>query len=455
LKNSKEKKVKTVLTRRDFLGVTIAGASITVVTSLVLSGPGKIAPSDKLNIACVGIGGKGRVDVEEISGENVVALCDVDQLQSKTLKGRFTQNAYEKFPRAKVYKDFRKMFDEMDKSIDAVTVSTPDHTHAVITLAAIERGIHVFCQKPLTHTIYEARKITLAARKAGIATQMGNQAHAGEGPRILNEMIWAGAIGTVKEVHCFTNRPIWPQGLDRPSDTPPVPETLDWELWLGPMPYRPYHPVYVPFGWRAWWDFGCGALGDMGCHIMDYPKWALDLDYPSSVEAHTTGVNNETGPHGAIVYYKFPAKGNRPEVQLIWYEGGIMPPRPQGFNEDLFGDAHSGVLFVGEKGSILHRHHAARPILIPEQKFKDYQDPPKTMPRSKGHYIEWIDACKGGKPAMSNFDYAAPLTEIVLLGNLSMRTGQKLSWDGPNMISPDVPEANQFIHIPYREGWHL
>ncbi len=444
------------ISRRQFLGgAAAAGTVFTIVPSSVLSGPGKIAPSDKLNIACIGVGGKGRVDVEEVSSQNVVALCDVDEVQARKLKKNYKQTAYEKWPKAKKYKDFRKMLEEMDKSIDAVTVSTPDHIHAVATMMAIKMGKHVFTQKPLTHTLYETRRITEAARAAGVATQMGIQAHAGEGPRLINEWIAAGAIGKVRKVHCFTNRPIWPQGIDRPTDTPPVPKTLAWDLWLGPMPYRPYNPAYVPFKWRAWWDFGCGALGDMGCHIFDYPFWALNLDYPTAVEAHSTKVNSETAPIASIVYYDFPAKGNRPAVQLIWYDGGMMPKRPDGFDEDLFGTAHSGVLFEGDDGFLLHRHHAPSPILIPQKKFKNWVPPAKTLPRSKGHYVEWIEACRGGKPALANFDYSGPLTESVLMGNLAIRTGKKIEWDGVNMISTNVPEANQYIHIPYREGWKL
>ncbi len=445
---------KTGHSRRDFLGISVAAATFTIMPRHVLGGRGYIAPSDKLNIACIGIGGKGRVDVQEVGSENIVALCDVDEKRAVERSSQYPLNAYEQFPRATKYHDFRRML-EKENGIDAVTISTPDHTHAVIAMAAIQAGKHVFCQKPLTRTIFEARKLTEAARAAGVATQMGIQAHAGEGPRLINEWISSGAIGKVSEVHCWTNRPIWPQGITRPKETPEPPSMLNWDLWLGPAPVRPYHPVYVPFGWRAWWDFGCGALGDMGCHIFDYPVWALNLRYPSSVEAHSTAVNSETAPVASLVYYDFPASDKRPPVRLTWYDGGMMPPLPDGLDEDLYGDSHSGVLFVGDEGKLLHRHHAPKPILIPRSRYRDWTAPKRTLARSPGHYQEWIAACKGGAPALCNFDYSGPLTEIVLLGNLAIRTGKKIEWDGPKMTSPNVPEAAQYVREACRPGWSL
>ncbi|MHC4727046.1 MAG: Gfo/Idh/MocA family protein [Planctomycetota bacterium] len=443
------------ISRRQFLDTLSAAAvSVTIVPRHVLGGAGYIAPADKLNIACIGIGGKGRVDVEEVSSQNIVALCDVDEVQAAKQHRRYGTNAYERHPKARRYQDFRVMLDR-EKSIDAVTISTPDHTHAVIAMTAIKMGKHVFCQKPLTHTLHEARVLTDAAQKAGVATQMGIQGHANEGTRILREWVETGVIGTIRKVHCFTNRPIWPQGLARPTETPPVPDTLAWDLWLGPMPDRPYHPVYVPFGWRAWWDFGVGALGDMGCHIFDYPYWILDLDFPESVEAHSTAVNDETAPVASIIYYNFPAKGSRVPLKLIWYDGDMMPEAPEGYSDSLYRRVHSGVLFEGDAGHILYGHHAPRPILLPEKKFKDFQEPDKTIPRSNGHYIEWIEACKGGKPALCNFDFSGPLTEIVLLGNLAIRSGKKLFWDRKNMMATNAPEVSKYLHIPYRNGWEL
>jgi predicted dehydrogenase len=446
---------KDHLTRRQVLRTFPAvGAAFTIIPRYVLGGPGYVAPSDKLNIACIGVGGKGRVDVEEVSSQNIIALCDVDEIRANKSENKYNSSSYQRHPKAKKYTDYRKMF-EKEKNIDAVTISTPDHTHAIITMMAIKMGKHVFCQKPLTHTLYEARTVTEAARKAGVATQMGIQAHANEGTRLLREWIETGVIGKIIKVHCFTNRPIWPQGLERPKETLVVPKTLDWDVWLGPMPYRPYHPVYVPFGWRAWWDFGVGALGDMGCHIFDYPFWILGLDSPESVEAHSTKVNNETAPNASMVYYNFPAKGNRGPVKLIWYDGGMMPETPPGYSQNLFGSSHSGVLFEGENGFILYGHHAPRPILLPEKKFKDFQEPAKTIPRSKGHYNEWIAACKGSAPALCNFDYSGRLTESVLLGNFAIRSGKKLYWDERNMKATNEPEVNKYLHIPYRKGWEM
>ena len=444
---NKQKKRK--ISRRHFIGGAAAAASFTIVPRHVLGGNGNTSPSDKLNIACVGAGGKGRSDVRDVSSENIVALCDVDEKRAA--------ETFNLHPKANRYSDFRKML-ETEKNIDAVTVTTPDHTHAVIAMMAIKMGKHVFVQKPLTHSIYEARMLTEAARKARVATQMGNQGHSGEGIRLICEWIRDGAIGQVREVHAWTDRPgrYWLQGIDRPEETPPVPSTLDWDLWLGPAPYRPYHPFYAPHDWRGWWDFGCGAMGDMGCHILDPPFWALKLGYPVNVEASSTPVNSETAPSASIIHYKFPARGGMPPVTVTWYDGGLMPPRPEELEpERQMGGSDGGVLFVGDKGSLMCGCYGSNPQLIPEAKMKAYKQPPKTIPRSNGHHKDWINACKGGKPASSNFDYAGPLTEMVLLGNLAIRTGKKLNWDGPNMRSANVPEANQYVHTQYREGWAL
>jgi predicted dehydrogenase len=446
---------KDRLTRRQALiALPAVSSALTIIPRDVLGGPGYVAPSDKLNIACIGVGGKGRVDVEEVSSQNIIALCDVDENQANKSDNRYKSSSFQRHPKAKKYTDYRKML-EREKNIDAVTISTPDHTHAIIAMTAIKLGKHVFCQKPLTHTLHEARVVTEAAKEAGVATQMGIQAHANEGTRLLREWIETGVIGNITKVHCFTNRPIWPQGLERPKENPAIPSTLEWDVWLGPMPYRPYHPIYVPFGWRAWWDFGVGALGDMGCHLFDYPFWILALDSPESVEAHSTGVNNETAPNASIVYYNFPAKRARGPIKLIWYDGGMMPEIPPDYSENLFGNSHSGVLFEGDDGFILYGHHAPRPILLPEKKFIDFQEPLITIPRSKGHYNEWIEACKGGKPALCNFDYSGPLTESVLLGNFAIRSAKKLYWDGKNMTATNAPEVNKYLHIPYRMGWEM
>jgi len=435
------------ITRRDFMGSAATVAAFTIVPSYVLGGPRRVPPSEKLNIAGVGIGGRGEGDLDEVGSENIVALCDVDD--------KCAARVFKKYPNAKKYHDFRRMLDE-EKSIDAVVIATPDHTHAVVAMTAIKMGKHVYCEKPLAHSIYEVRKLTEAAREAGVATQLGNQGQASEETRLVSEFIWDGAIGTVREVHSWCNRPISPRGIDRPKDTPPVPETLKWDLWLGPAPQRPYHPCYLPFSWRGWWDFGSGVLGDIGCHQFVSIFRALKLGYPTSVEACSSGVNSETAPLASIVRYDFPAREGMPPVKLTWYDGGLMPARPEELEEGLrFGNADDN-LFIGDKGKMLgHR-------LLPESRSKEYGRPPKVLPRSPGHHKEWINACKGGEPAGSNFDVAGPLTEVVLLGNVALRMGQqlyenglKLYYDGPNMKVTNLPEANKYIQSEYREGWSL
>jgi predicted dehydrogenase len=435
--------------RRRFLGgaaAAVAGCSI--VPRHVVGGAGHTPPSEKVNIAGIGVGGQGRSDLEELRDHNIVALCDVDW--------RRAAETFRRFPNAKRYKDFRRMLDK-EKSIEAVVIATPDHTHAVAAMTAIKMGKHVYCEKPLTHTVHEARRLTEAAREHKIATQMGIQGHAGEGVRLLCEMIWDGAIGSVREVHSWTNRPIWPQGIGRPTDTPPVPKSLEWDLWLGPAPYRPYHPAYVPFKWRGWWDFGTGAIGDMGIHNLSPVFWALKLGHPTTVEASSTEVNPETYPLASLVRYEFPARGTMPPVELTWYDGGLMPKRPEELEEGRpFGDNDGGTLFVGDKGKMLAPGWcAADPRLIPETRMKEYEQPPKSIPRSIGHHAEWIEACKGGKPAVANFGFAGLLTEVVLLGNVAIRAGKKLSWDGGTMRVTNAPEANEYLYHQYRAGWSL
>ncbi len=442
------------MTRREFVA---AGVGAAVVPRHVL-GRGSVPPSDKLNIAGVGIGGMGRNNVAECALENIVALCDVDDTQAAPVFG--------KYPKAKRYKDFRKML-EQEKGIDAVIVATPDHGHAVIAMAAMQLGKHVYVQKPMTRTIGESRMLTDAARRYKVATQMGNQGHSGEGLRVLCEWIWDGAIGPVREVHCFTNRPVWPQGMGRPADTPPVPDGLDWELWLGPAPSRPYHPSYTPAVWRGWLDFGSGALGDMGCHLMDAPYTVLKLGRPQSVETciaeqyaerRRKFENSETFPISSIVHYAFPAREGMPAVDLHWYDGGMRPPRPKDLERDrrmLFEDG--GTIFVGDKGKIACGPNGNSPRIISEAKMREYERPPKTLARVVGsHEQNWIEACKGGVPATSNFDYAGGLTETVLLGNLALRfPGETLDWDGPNLKVLNILAANDLIQPRYRKGWSL
>lgn len=436
------------MSRRDFLVSTAAATAFMIVPRHVLGGSGYTAPSDKLNIAGIGVGGMGRNNIADLATtENIVALCDVDD--------NYAAETFKLYPNAKKYSDFRRML-ENEKDIDAVMVATPDHTHAVISMTAIQMGKHVFCQKPLTYTVYESRRLTEAAIEAGVATQMGNQGHAGEGNRLICEWIWDGAIGPVREVYTWTNRPIWPQGIKRPKEMPPKPSALDWDLWLGPAPSRPFHPAYAPFRWRGWWDFGTGALGDMGCHIIDSSFWALKLGHPISVEASSTNVNSETYPHAAIVRYMFPARDEMPPVQMTWYSGGLLPPRPAELERDRrIGDSGGGVIFVGDKGTLMCGTYGDNPRLIPETKMQDYTRSPKTIPRVAGIHEDWIEACKGGEPACSNFLVSGPLSEVVLLGNIALRMGKKLYWDGENMKFTNAPEADEFVHRPYREGWNL
>ena len=448
-KNSQE------MNRRQFIKQTSKTVGLATLAGAKLRAA---SPNNKLNIAAIGVGGMGSGNIEKCSGENIVALCDVD-----LKRGRKTFAAY---PKAKQFRDFRVMFDKMEKEIDAVIIATPDHTHAVATMEAMRRGKHVYTQKPLTHTIWEARQLTEAAQKYGVATQMGNQGHSSSGARQTVEWIRAGVIGEVREVHCWSDRPLrgtrfekrlyWPQGVaNRPEKTEAVPDTLDWDLWLGPAPYRDYSRAYVPFDWRGWWDFGTGALGDMGCHIIDHPYWALKLGYPTSVEASSTHIHSETAPLASLVTYHFPARGELPPVRMIWYDGGIKPPRP----EELA--AHEewpvdGVLYVGDRGKIMHKSHGGKPTLLPLSRMNGFQRPEETIPRVKGsHEQNWIDACKGGEPACSSFDYSGPLTEVVLLGNLAIRTEGQLLWDGPNMRVTNNQAANEFVRREYRRGWQL
>lgn len=450
-----DKKNLHKISRRSFIAQSSAVAAFTIVPRHVLGGTGYISPSEKLNIAGVGIGGKGATDVRSVASENIVALCDVD------FGHGHGPEIISEFPKAKRYKDFRVMLDKQ-KDIDAVIVSTPDHTHAVISLEAIRRGKHVFTQKPLTHTIHEAQVLAAAAREHNVATQMGNQGQAGDGPRRLREKIWDGVIGPVREVHTWTDRPnrgltdvYWRQGVDRPKDTPAVPSTLDWDLWLGPAPVRPYNPAYHPFSWRGWWDFGSGALGDIGCHRLDPIFRALKLGYPISVEAISTLVNKESYPSGSIVTYEFGARGDMPPVTLKWYDGGLKPARPPELQDGLQLGAN-GVIYVGDKGKIFNN------MILPDSLREQYKTPPPSIASSPGHYQEWIDACKGGAKAGSNFDWAGPLTEVVLMGNVALRMElrekldrQKLLWDAKAKRFSNLPEANEFLQKTYRPGWSL
>ena len=433
--------------------------------------------NSKLNIAAIGAGGKGASDTDACAGENIVALCDVD---TDRCAGQI-----KKYSNAKFFRDFRKMFDEMGKGIDAVTVSTPDHFHAIAASAAMRLGKHVYCQKPLTQTIYEARYLLDLASTSGVVTQMGNQGSAGDGLRRAVECIQDGIIGQVSEVHIWTNRPIWPQGLNRPADSDPVPETLDWDQWIGPAPMRLYKKgVYNPFNWRGWLDFGTGALGDMACHTVNMPFRALNLGYPTEVEGEAFGgMNGETYPKGSKIRFQFPARksGSQEFAPLtLWWYDGRNPAAGQhdGSNkpaEDLTADIKvfrgevpgSGCLLIGDKGKIFSPDDYGSQFFIKrkdEDKFTHYQKHEaaiavaRTVPRSPGgHAKEWISAIKANKPqdCYSRFAIGAQLTEIMLLGCVALRVGKKIEWDGPNMKALNCPEAAPFIKRDNRPGWNL
>jgi hypothetical protein len=363
------------------------------------------------------------------------------------------------YRKARKYHDFRRMLDENAGTIDAVTISIPDHNHAVAAMTALRMKKHVYCQKPLTHTVFEARKLAEEAAHAGVVTQMGNQGHASEGARLINEWIADGAIGPVREAHCWTNRPIWPQGIERPKEIPSVPPTLDWDLWLGPAAWRPYHPAYCPFSWRGWWDFGTGVVGDMGAHIIDHPYWALNLRHPSMVQASSTRFTEDSYPQASIITYSFPARGNMPPVILKWYDGGLQPPRPEELEPGRkMAEDTGGILFVGEKGKLMASCYGNNPRLIPESRMQEYRRPAKTIPRSPGIVEEWIGAIKAGKKSTTDFSYSGPLTETMLLGNIAIRmkdTNQILEWDPVKMEITNLPEANDFMQTAYRQGWTL
>lgn len=435
------------ITRRRFLGGAAAAAAVSMVPRHLLGGPRHIASGEKLNIACIGVGGMGAHDIGRLAGENIVALCDVDWQRAA--------GTFDKFPKAKKYRDFRKLLDAEAKNIDAVSVSTPDHVHAVASMAAMQLGKHVYCQKPLCHDVYEVRRLTMAAREHGVVTQMGTQLHATTEMKLLVEMIQSGLIGSVRKVDLWSGKD-WGGGT-RPTDTPAVPETLDWDLWLGPAPYRPYHPTYVPANWRRWWDFGTGTLGDMGCHIIDPAWWALDLDAPVSIEAQPGPFNDETYPTKTIITWEFAARGDRPPVTVRWFDGDNRPPRPDELEEGR-NLPDQGGLYYGDKGTIL-MPHGGSPTLIPDSKMRDIKMPEPRFPRFKegadGHYLEWIQACKGGPKPLSNFDYAGPLTEAILLGNIAAKAGEKTKWDSAAMKITNMPEMNRHLRRPYRPGWSL
>src|SRR5215813_10088687 len=501
--------------RRKFLSQSATAAlGLTIVPRRVLGGVGYVPPSDKVNVAFIGVGAQGfRVMLHFLKEPDVqgVAVCDVNKSGSdypQWSTHEFANSAHKllsvssgwdwlspdqpiqlshtlkvtggvagREPAQKivdaynatgvrsgnsrgcaVYADYRELL-EKEKDLDAVVVCTTDHLHASIAAAAMRKRKHVFCQKPLTHTIYEARRIAETTRETGVATQIAVGNQASEDTRLLCEWIWAGTIGPVREVHNWSTRPFWPQGVERPRVNDPVPEGLDWNLWLGPAPDRPYNHVYLPFSWRGWADFGCGALGDMGCYSFDTLFRVLKLEAPTSVEASTSDRYDETYPMASLIHFNFPARGDMPPVRFTWYDGGLRPPRPEeldDFPTAMEGEDGEGLLFVGDKGKILCGFNGSKPRLIPEAKMTAFQPPPKTLPRSPGNEREWLDAAKGGKAKPGgNFEFSAMVTETLLLGNVASQTGEKLSWDRANLKVPNSPEADKLVKPDRRPGWEL
>lgn len=439
------------ISRRDFVGGAAAtGLSFTIVPRHVLGGPGFTAPSDKLNVACIGVGGMGRNDVNGVSGENVYALCDVDEHSA--------EDAFRSFPKAKRYRDYRELFDKEAKNIDAVTVSTPDHSHAAATMLSLGHNKHTYCQKPLARTLYEVRTVAAEARKRKVATQMGNQGHTFEGTRQIREIVEAGLIGTVQEVHYWTNRPIWPQGIERPLKAFNIPPWLDWNLWLGPRPERPYNPAYAPFRWRGWWDFGTVALGDMACHGMDAAYWALDLGRPERVIPEYITHMDETGPKASRIEYRFPARGTRGPITVVWHDGSLLPPRPPELpgTMDWPPQDIGGQLWVGSGGALIAGMYGDNPRLVDDRRNDELKKnpPPQKYPRSKGVYAEWLDACKGGPPALSDFGgHAGGLTEMVLYGVLAVRMGETLEVNPATGEVTNLTVPEEYVHPSFRSGW--
>lgn len=504
------------VSRRKFLGQTAAAAiGLSIIPRRVLGGAGYVPPSDKVNIAFIGVGSQGlRVMLRFLREPDVqgVAVCDPNKVSANypqwdthefcksvrkllnvdsgwdwlspdqpiqlTHSLRVTSGVAGREPCQKIvdayyatqqrsgdyrgcsaYNDFRELL-EKQQDLDAVIVCTTDNLHATVSAAAMKKRKHVFCQKPLTHTIYEARRLTEIARETDVATQIAVGNQASESTRLLCEWIWSGAIGPVREVMNWSSRPFWPQGLERPKETEAVPEGLDWNLWLGPAPERSFNHAYLPFVWRGWCDFGCGALGDMGSYSFDTIFRVLKLEAPVSVEASSSDRYDETYPQASIVHYNFPARGDMPPVKFTWYDGGLKPPRPEELEENrpLKGDGEEdeGLLFVGDRGKILCSFNGGNPKLIPQAKMDSFQQPPKTLPRSPGNEREWLDACKGSqdKPG-GNFEFSGLVTEALLLGNVATRLGQKLDWDRSNLRVTNSDSAQNYVHPERRSGWAL
>ena len=457
------------LSRRAFLAATTTTAAVALsscqTTNTARVVPKKISPNEKINVAAIGSGGKGFSDIMGCHqlGENIVGLCDADWNRAG--------EAFYKLPDARQFKDYRDMLENMPE-IDAVTISTPDHTHAPAAYLAMNMGKHVYVQKPLTHTIAEARLLTNVAKETGVVTQMGNQGNSGDGVRDLCEMLWDGAIGDVQKVYTWTNRPVWPQGIAAPLPGEPVPETMDWDLWIGSAPTRAYNAQYAPFNWRGWWDFGCGALGDMACHIMDPAYRSLKLNEAKSFTVELIeqeGATDECAPLLSTIKYSFPARAGMPPVEVYWYDGFRvdaatgektynLPPRPEGVpaDEEIGGGAN-GSLYLGSDGILTTGTYGGESRLLPAAKMADYTRPEKTLRRIEGenHYKDWVDGIKGGPKPGSSFDYSGPFTEMVNFGNLTVRTGKKLEWDAVKGQVTNDKDAATLISKEYRKGWEL
>lgn len=469
---------KSAVSRRKFIRQSALTAGGFFILPRHVLGRGFIAPSDKLNIAGIGVGGKGYGDLMEFAKSpfvNIVSLCDVDDRQAK--------DARKKYPKATYYRDFREMLEKEKNNIDACSISTPDHTHAVATIAAMQLGKHVYTQKPLTHNIYEARQLTEAAKRYKVVTQMGNQGGSGDGVRKAKEMYDAGLIGEVVEAHAWTNRPVWPQGIPTPTGKFDVPAELDWDLWLGPAAHIDYNPAYLPFNWRGWWAFGTGALGDMACHIMDPIFRLLPILYPDSAECSVATIwkemwndtpNLDACPPASIIHLNYPRTDGKGNIRVSWHDGGLLPARPEELLPDeAFGNWDGGVLLVGTKGKMLIDCYGANPRLLPTLRMKEIDHVP-TLPRvPEGHYLQWVNACRAGygnATTSSPFEYAGPFTESILMGNVAIRSWmlknpklkgwedkylgrKKLLWDASNMRITNFEEANQFVRRSYRPGW--
>ncbi len=498
------------LPRREFMRTAAAtAAAFTMLPRGAQARPRKIAPSDRVNIAAVGVGGMGRANLQALASQNIVALCDVDwsyvdtrfgdipkQIENAQKRAQEAPDAVQrdralqqvkdwqelqpKLPKATRYTDYREML-EKKKNIDAVVIGTPDHTHAHIALAAMDLGKHVYVQKPLAWSVEECRRLAKRATETKLQTQMGNQGHSSDDARLVNEYIQSGAIGTVTEVHVWTNRPLayWPQGIPRPAPLPPnakdlpwnmngvmtraagsfgtypPPDKLAWDLFLGPSRFIEYHPIYHPFNWRGWTDWGVGAIGDMGAHLIDSAFWSLDLDYPTAIETTSTPYNKDTYPMASTTYYEFAARGARPAVKMTWYDGGLLPPKPVEIGDEELNKG-GGVLYIGSKGKLMHDTYGFNPRLLPKSLHDSVGKPRETYERIRtSHEMNWIDAIRGTQKTTSPFEYSAKLTEIMLLGVAALNAGKKIQYDGANMRVTNVPDSDALLKRSYRTGWAL